>query len=294
MKLLCIGKSGQVAQALAERSKRARVDCTCLGRPELDLLNTRTVADALDAQQPDIVVNAAAYTNVDGAESDREAAFALNADAPAALGQLCDDRGVPVIHISTDYVFDGTGTNFWEEGDQTGPINVYGASKLAGETGVRNATDAHVIMRTSWVYSPFGHNFAKTMLRLAADRPELSVVADQIGAPTGALEIADAILVVAAQIRERSDAFGTYHFAAAGTGSWADFAEEVFAAYETARGKSTALIRIPTSDYPTPAKRPANSRLDTQKFRSMFGYEPADWRDCVRTVTQRLIADPAI
>ena len=293
MKLLCIGKSGQVARALAERSARTDIACICLGRPELDLLDAAAVAAALDAERPDVVVNAAAYTNVDGAESEQDAAYALNADAPGALARLCDARAIPLIHISTDYVFDGSGTAFWTEDDPTGPINVYGASKLAGEDAVRAATAAHIILRTSWVYSPFGNNFAKTMLRLAKDRPELSVVDDQIGAPTGALEIADAILVAAPRLLTQPDRFGTYHFAAADTGSWADFAAEVFAAYEAVSGKPTMLRRIPTSDYTTPAKRPANSRLDTQKFRTAFGYEPADWRSCVRAVVQRLLAEDA-
>lgn len=291
MKLLCIGRSGQVAQALAERSAETEIACTCLGRPELDLLDSDAVAAALDTQRPDVVVNAAAYTNVDGAESDREAAFALNAQAPGALAELCAERSLPLIHISTDYVFDGSGTTPWREDDPTGPINVYGASKLAGEIAVRTATEAHIILRTSWVYSPFGNNFAKTMLRLAKARPELSVVDDQIGAPTGALEIADAILAIARQIQATDALFGTYHFAAAGTGSWADFAAEVFAVYENASGKATGLKRIPTCDYPTPAKRPANSRLNTQKFVDAFSHTPTYWRGCVRAVTERLLTE---
>lgn len=289
MNILCIGKSGQVAQALAERGAVSGIPVTCLGRPELDLLDPAQVAAALDAQAPDLVVNAAAYTNVDGAEGDREAAFALNADAPGKLAALCAERRVPLVHISTDYVFDGRGETAWRETDPTGPINVYGASKLAGEAAVRAATVQHAIVRTSWVYSPFGNNFAKTMLRLGRERPELSVVADQIGAPTGALEIADAILAMAPVLTSSDDAFGTYHFAASGYGSWADFAEEVFAVLEGRTGKATGLTRIPTSDYPTPAARPLNSRLNTQKFETAFGHRPGDWRSSVRAVVNRLI-----
>lgn len=289
MKILCIGKSGQVAQALAERGAAAAATVTCLGRPELDLLNPNQVATALETQAPDLVVNAAAYTNVDGAENDRQAAFALNADAPGKLAALCAARQLPLVHISTDYVFDGRGETAWLETDPTGPINVYGASKLAGETAVREACAAHVILRTSWVYSPFGANFAKTMLRLGRERAELSVVADQIGAPTGALEIADAILAMAPRLVSSDEAFGTYHFAASGYGSWADFAEQVFAVLEGRTGKATGLTRIPTSEYPTPAARPKNSRLNTQKFETRFGHRPADWRSCVRAVVNRLI-----
>ena len=289
MNILCIGKSGQVARALAERSAEIGVECVCLGRPDLDLLDAHQIAAALDTRSPTVVVNAAAYTNVDGAESDQDAAFALNADAPGELAQQCRARGLPLIHISTDYVFDGSGEQAWRETDPTGPINVYGASKLAGEIAVREAHDQHVILRTSWVYSPFGANFAKTMLRLAKDRPELSVVDDQIGAPTGAIEIANAILALAPQVVANTEKFGTYHFAAGGHGSWADFAEEVFTLYEARSGKATKLSRIATEAYPTPARRPANSRLDTDKFAATFNHKPLDWRGGVRATVNRLL-----
>jgi len=294
MKLLCIGKSGQVARAMAEKSAAASVECLCLGRPELDLLDPAAVSDAIKTHRPDVVVNAAAYTNVDGAESDEAAAYALNAEAPGKLASLCTEYGVPLIHLSTDYVFDGTGTQAWTETDKTGPKNVYGASKLAGEIAIREALPSHIILRTSWVYSPFGANFAKTMLRLAGERPELSVVDDQIGAPTGALEIAEAILAIAPQILASNEKFGTYHFAAAGEASWADFAAEVFAVHARRTGKTTKLNRIATADYPTPAARPANSRLDTGKFTRAFSLTPADWRGCVRTVTERLLDEADI
>lgn len=295
MKILCIGKSGQVARALVERSDSDDLDCVCLGRPELDLLSAQSVEAALEAVQPSLVVNAAAYTNVDGAETDTSAAFALNAKAAGQLAELCRVRGLPLIHLSTDYVFDGSGDTPSRETDQTGPINAYGASKLAGEVAVTDALAEHVILRTSWVYSPFGSNFVKTMLRLAAERGEASVVDDQIGAPTSALEIADAILSIARRISDQSEnaPFGTYHFAAAGHASWADVAAFIFEIYEQHHGCKIKLKRIPSSDYPTPAKRPKNSRLNTSKMTETFGVTPRDWRLAMAQTVERLMAGRA-
>lgn len=295
MTLLCIGKSGQVAQAIAERSAVAGADCICLGRPELDLLNGDQVAAALDREPPTVVVNAAAYTNVDGAEADRDAAFALNADAVAALAKLCAARDLPLIHLSTDYVFDGSGETPWRDSDLTGPLNVYGASKLAGEQAVRNTGGAHVILRTSWVYSPFGGNFVKTMLRLARERAGASVVDDQFGSPTCALDIADTILAIAALLDRQSaaDLSGTYHYAAAGFASWADVAALIFEIYEQRHGCKIKLKRIPSSDYPTPAERPRNSRLNTDKITETFGVVPQDWRSTVTETVERLLAERA-
>lgn len=295
MKLLCIGKSGQVAQALAERSAAAGADCVCLGRPELDLLNGDQVAAALDRESPTVVVNAAAYTNVDDAEADRDAAFALNADAVAALAKLCAARDLPLIHLSTDYVFDGSGETPWRENDLTGPLNVYGASKLAGEQAVQAAGGAHVILRTSWVYSPFGGNFIKTMLRLARESAGASVVDDQFGSPTSALDIADTILRIADRLSQQptTDLYGIYHHTAAGIASWADVAGLIFEIYEQRHGCKIKLKRIPTSDYPTPAERPRNSRLNTDKITETFGVMPQDWRSTVTETVERLLDERA-
>lgn len=295
MKLLCIGKSGQVARALAERSGVAGVDCVCCGRPELDLLSRDDVAAALDSERPTLVVNAAAYTNVDGAEADREPAFALNAEAVATLAELCTARDLPLIHLSTDYVFDGSGERPWRETDPTAPLNIYGASKLAGENAVRDAGGAHIILRTSWVYSPFGRNFIKTMLRLARDQASASVVNDQLGSPTSALDIADTILHIADRLRRQPtpNFYGTYHYAAAGYASWADVAALIFEIYEQRHGCKIELKSIPSSDYATPAERPRNSRLSTDRFTETFGVVPQDWRSTVTETVERLLDERA-
>ena len=291
MKLLCIGRSGQVARALAERSAASDVICNCLGRPDLNLLLDDDIASALDAQVPNLVVNAAAYTNVDGAETDRDAAFALNTTAAGTLARLCAERAIPLVHLSTDYVFDGSGDRAWREADIAEPINVYGSSKLAGEHAVRAAGDQHIILRTSWVYSPFGANFVKTMLRLADERGSASVVNDQIGSPTSAFEIADVILQIARHIsaQPKTTAYGTYHFAASGFVSWADVAAFIFEIYEQRLGCKIELKSIPTSDYPTPADRPRNSRLNTTKITEEFGVEPEDWPLHLRATVDRLL-----
>lgn len=291
MKLLCIGKSGQVAQALAERGAPAGFDLLCLGRPELDLLQGETIAAALDRVQPAVIINAAAYTQVDAAETQQEAAFALNSAAVRTLATLCAQRRTPLIQLSTDYVFDGSGTRAWRETDPAQPLNVYGASKLAGEEAVRETHAAHIILRTAWVYSPFGKNFVKTMLKLADAPGAASVVDDQIGSPTSALEIADAILQIAVRLTERPDppVFGTYHFSAAGQASWADVAANIFESYRARHGCKIKLKRVPSSDYPTPAKRPRNSRLDTNKITEIFGITPEDWQSPLRATVERLM-----
>lgn len=295
MKILCIGSSGQVAQALAVRSAQTGVNCICQGRPELDLLSAQSVATALETVQPSLVVNAAAYTNVDQAESDRDSAFALNDTAVGQLAIKCRDRGLPLIHISTDYVFDGTGDAPWIETDATNPINTYGDSKLAGEMAIRETLAEHVILRTAWVYSPFGHNFVKTMLRLAEEQGGATVVDDQIGAPTSALEIADAVLAIGRRISVSPDpaSFGTYHFAAAGSASWADVAAMIFENYERRHRCKIKLKRIPSSDYATPAKRPLNSRLNTNKITETFGVVPDDWKHSLEATVERLLDERA-
>ncbi|MEL6861535.1 MAG: dTDP-4-dehydrorhamnose reductase [Pseudomonadota bacterium] len=291
MTLLCIGKSGQVARALAERAADRSIDLICLGRPDLDLLRTDSLKEALEIHLPRAVINAAAYTQVDKAESEHEAAFALNAEAPTQLARLCAQAGVPLLHISTDYVFDGTADRPYTENDQTAPLSVYGASKLAGEDGVRAETDAHIILRTSWVYGPHKPNFVTTMLRLAQERGGASVVDDQFGAPTSALDIADALLDIANQIdsEPNPNIWGTYHFVCEGKCTWADFAELIFSKFDEASENVTELKRIPTSAYPTPATRPHYSVLSTQKLTETFGIIPRDWTIAARETLTRLL-----
>lgn len=295
MKLLCIGKSGQVARAIADRAGETGLEVVCLGRPELDLLQRDSISAALDRLRPEIVINTAAYTQVDQAESDRAVAFALNADAAGTLAELCAARDLPLIHISTDYVFDGSGDQAWRETDPTAPINTYGASKLAGEAAVRASHDRHVILRTAWVYSPFGTNFVKTMLRLADEQGGARVVEDQFGSPTSAFEIADTVLQIAERMAAPSDPalYGTYHFSAAGEASWADVAAYIFEIYEQRRGCKIKLNRIPSSDYPTPAERPSNSRLNTDKITEVFGIAPLDWKRPLQAIVERMLDERA-
>lgn len=291
MKLLCIGQSGQVALALAERAAASMVDCVCVGRPDADLSAPETLFRAIDAAKPDLVINAAAYTAVDAAETDRDAAFLINADGAGSLAVACAQMDVPLIHLSTDYVFDGRADRAYRETDSPAPISVYGASKLAGEIAVRDALNKHIILRTSWVVSPFGTNFIKTMLRLAADRDEASVVDDQIGSPTSALDIADTVFQIASVISSapNSELFGTYHYSGRGHGSWADVADLILRLSQNSKNSKIVLKRIPTSEYPTPAKRPLNSRLDTTKIERTFNVKPLDWTASVTRTVNRLI-----
>ena len=287
MRITVTGKAGQVALSLAERAPTG-VEVVLLGRPELDLAEPAGIAAAIAAARPDLVVSAAAYTAVDKAETEREMAFAVNATGAGAVAAATHALGVPLIHISTDYVFDGSKAAPYAESDPTAPLGVYGASKLAGEQAVLAAHPGAVICRTAWVYSPFGANFVKTMLRLAETRGELGVVADQIGNPTNALDIADCVLQLASKRAE-----GVFHMAGTGDASWADLAEAVFAASAAHGGPSPRVRRIATADYPTPAPRPANSRLDCRKLAEAHGLQLPDWRPSLATVVARLSKEHA-
>jgi len=294
MRVLVTGHEGQVARALAERSAAAGVTLVMLGRPELDLERPESVDLALAAAQPDVVVNAAAFTAVDLAESEEATAFAVNAAGAGAVAAAARGLGIPVIQISTDYVFDGALERPYREDDPTGPVSAYGRSKLAGEQAVAAATPDHAILRTAWVYSSFGKNFVRTMLRLGAQRDEVGVVADQFGSPTSALDIADAVLAVARNLVSRpGDASlrGVFHMAAQGEASWAQFAEAVFTEAAAAGRAPVAVKRIATADYPTPARRPANSRLDGGKLTSAHGVSLPPWRGSLALCVARLLAD---
>jgi dTDP-4-dehydrorhamnose reductase len=260
-----------------------------IGRPELDLASGIDLTPVLAGARPDAIVNAAAYTAVDRAEQEPELAMAVNRDGAAAVARAAVTLNVPLIHISTDYVFSGEKDTPYEESDPTGPLGVYGQSKLAGEEEVRRLAPVHVILRTSWVYSPFGSNFVKTMLRLAATRPRISVVADQIGNPTSALDLADAVILAARQIVAAPDKAGTYHAAGSGESSWAEFAEHVFSESRRLGGPFAAVDPIRTSDYPTAARRPRNSRLDSKKFSVVFGQQLPLWKRSSGHCVQRLL-----
>lgn len=269
MRVLVFGKTGQVATELQRYG-----GVTALGRAEADLNDPTACAAVISKMDADAIINAAAYTGVDAAETGIDEAFMVNAEAPDFMAEAAAERALPFVHISTDYVVDGTGTRAWREDDPTGPLGVYGASKLAGEQGVRAAGGTHAILRTSWVVLAYGGNFVKTMLRLGAERDALSIVADQIGGPTCARDIAAALMDMAAQLRTDPSKSGIYHFAGTPDASWADFALEIF---EQAK-IDCDVTDIPSSAYPTPAARPANSRLDCTKLATVFNINRPDWR----------------
>ena len=278
MTILVFGQTGQVARELARRAP----DAVHLGRGQADLSDPAACTAAIRAHAPDVVINAAAYTAVDRAETDEAAALQVNGAAPGAMAQACADLGIPFLHVSTDYVFDGSGTAPWKPEDPVAPLGAYGRSKLAGEQAVRAAGGRHVILRTSWVFSAHGANFVKTMLRLGADRPALRVVADQIGGPTPAGGIAGALLTMADALRQGA-AGGTYHYAGAPDTSWACFARETFAQ----AGLAVTVEDIPTAAYPTPARRPLNSRLDCATLAD-FGIARPDWPQALAEVVSEL------
>lgn len=274
-RVLVIGRRGQVARALAEAGWPEGISLACYGRDEIDLAEPQSVVRAITRRAPDLVINAAAYTAVDQAESEPEAAFIVNRDGPAALAEACAALGVPLIHLSTDYVFDGRKNGAYVEDDPVNPLSVYGASKEAGEQAVRRILPAHVILRSAWIYAPEGRNFVHAMLRLARESAEIRVVDDQRGCPTAASEVARAIVAASGRLLAGNGEFGTFHFCGAGSTSWHGFAQAIF---ELGQGPRPNLIAIATSAYPTPARRPANSVLDGAKFRRLYGVAARPWQ----------------
>ncbi|MQQ09547.1 dTDP-4-dehydrorhamnose reductase [Epibacterium sp. SM1979] len=279
MDILVFGKTGQVAQELA-----AFDGVTCVGRDQADLSDPGACAALIREKKPQAVINAAAYTAVDKAEEEEDLATVINGVAPGAMAEACAQLGIPFVHISTDYVFAGEGETAWGPTDPVAPPNAYGRSKLAGEDAVRAAGGTFAILRTSWVVSAHGHNFVKTMLRLGADRDKLTIVADQIGAPTPARDIAAACVSMASQLLEDPAKAGTYHFQGAPFASWADFARAIFAQ----SGTTCAVEDIPTTAFPTPAVRPLNSRLDCSTLETVFGITPPDWRQGLSEILKDL------
>jgi dTDP-4-dehydrorhamnose reductase len=274
---------------IAVADGRARL--TALSRTDCDLERPGAIGRAIsNSPLPDIVVNAAAYTAVDKAERDVSLAFRINCDAVREMAEACAARNIPLVHISTDYVYDGEKADPYREDDAVNPLNVYGRSKLAGEIALRETWNAHVILRTSWVYSPWGTNFVHTMLRLGVERDELRIVCDQVGSPTSAFQIAEAILTVATALREASpaDYYGTFHFAADGVTSWAGFAERIFASVADWLPVRARVVPIIASEYSSPAKRPGNSRLDCGKLRARFGTVPGPWENALGAVLEKI------
>lgn len=285
MDVLVFGRTGQVARELA----RLLPDARFLGRDEADLTDPAACASRIAALRPGLVINAAAYTAVDRAETDAAAAQTVNADAPGAMARAAARLGAPFLHLSTDYVFDGAAGRPWREDDPVGPLGAYGRTKLDGERQVAAAGGSHVVLRTAWVFSAHGTNFVKTMLRLGRERPLVRVVADQRGGPTPAADVARALLTVARAFAAGRGRSGIFHFAGAPAATWADFAEAVFA--EARLPRRPAVERITTADYPTPARRPANSVLDCGRILATYGIAQPDWRAGLRAVLDELEAD---
>lgn len=290
MNILLFGSEGQLGQEiLIQAGPGNRV--VAPKQADLDLASPEAISAAVVAEPWDIVVNAAAYTAVDRAEQDRDTAFAINATAPQKIAEAAARQSVPLLHVSTDYVFDGLKGTPYRPDDPVSPLGVYGASKEAGEQAVRAANPRHVILRTAWLYSPFGANFVKTMLRLAAERDTLRVVDDQRGCPTAAADLAAACLAVAARLTADPTGapYGTYHFTNAGETTWCGFARAIFETAGPRLAKIPQVVPITTADYPTPARRPVDSRLDCTATIARFGVVQPEWRTALAATLDRLL-----
>jgi dTDP-4-dehydrorhamnose reductase len=299
--ILVTGGNGQLGIELARAALPEGWQVVALDRTGLDLTDSAAIAAKVAAGHEGrpwaAVINGAAYTAVDKAESDVVAAWKVNALAPAAFGEACARAGIPLVQVSTDYVFAGDkplsqaeGQGAWEVDDPVGPLGVYGASKLGGELAVRTSGARHAIVRTAWVVSPHGHNFIKTMVRVGADRGHLSVVGDQYGSPTSAADLAAALLTIAMRLAEDPAApIGTFHFSNAGAASWADFATEIFRQSAARGGPSATVEAITTAEYPTPARRPANSLLSHAAIQRAYGITPRPWADALGDILDQLI-----
>ena len=294
MRIAVTGRFGQIAQSLVERGPNSNMEVLTLARPAIDLARPSDLTDVLGALRPQAVVSAAAYTAVDLAESEPALAYQINANGAEALARAAARLQIPIVHLSTDYVFDGTLDRPYCEEDAPRPINVYGSSKLRGEQLVAAANSNHAILRTAWVYSPFGKNFARTMLSLAGSRDEISVVSDQRGAPSSAFDIADGIFKVLCNLIARPDDAairGVFHMTGGGDTNWAEFATAIFAASATNNGPFSQVRSIASSDYPTQARRPANSRLDNTKLARSHGVRLPLWRDSIPETIARILAE---
>ena len=292
MRILVTGKEGQVDTSLQQLGDAMPdIEVIRIGLPDIDLSRPETLERPVREARPDVIVSSAAYTAVDRAESEPALAEAINAAGPGELARLAKIMNLPLLHLSTDYVFPGDKDSPYIETDTPGPVSVYGLTKLSGEMAIENATANHVILRTAWVYSPFGGNFVKTMLRLGETRDEVNVVADQHGCPTYALEIAQALIVVARRVTADPDSAlrGIFHLTGCGETTWARFAEAIFDG-AARRGRNPVKVNpIEASAYPTPAKRPANSRLSGQKLKDVYGLELKPWLTSLDDCLDRLL-----
>jgi len=293
LQCLVVGSNGQLGWELCQRGERHGFEVVGLDLPEFDLTDASEAKKAVSQSDALLVINASAYTAVDKAESEPDAAFAVNRDGPAHLASLCHEREIPLIHISTDYVFDGMKKGLYKETDPVSPLGVYGRSKAEGESAVRERLDEHLIIRTAWLYGINGNNFVKTMLRLGRERETVQVVADQYGCPTNAADLAEAIFNIASQIHAgRATAWGTYHYCGRGVTTWHGFAEAIFdeaKKHDSFRVKTVAPIT--TDQYPTPARRPANSALDCSLIEEQFGIHTRPWHESLVRMMSLLLSN---
>ncbi len=280
MKVLVVGKTGQLGRELQRLAWPACQRVVLTGRHECDLTDPDMVRRTLLAARPDVVINAAAYTAVDRAESEPDAAMRINGEGPAVLARSCRETGAALVHLSTDYVFDGAKTQAYLEDDAVNPLSVYGRTKLAGEHAIRTLLPRHVIVRTSWVFSCYGNNFVKSMLRLGSAHGAVRVVADQTGAPTSARDLAQAVSTIANAISAGRGPWGTFHFASAEPTTWFVFAQAIFGARENL--KHVTLTPITSAEFGAAARRPANSALDCKRIRNAYGIDQPSWRAALK------------
>lgn len=290
MKILIYGAGGQLGYELMRQGRTLSPDIRGVDYPQTDIADPAKVLNDFSNYHPMLVINAAAYTNVDAAESEPELTMAINKDGPANLARLCTANKIPLIHVSTDYVFDGTKGSLYRETDPISPIGVYGRSKAEGETAVRTILAEHIILRTAWLYGSHGQNFVKTMLKLARERDEIRVVSDQYGCPTCAADLAEAILTISGKLLHRPVVqWGTYHYCGKGTISWHEFAQTIVdMSRRYGKVKTTRVEPIKTTDYPTKAKRPAYSALDCGLIAKNFGISPKPWHNSLKITVQQL------
>jgi dTDP-4-dehydrorhamnose reductase len=293
MKILVTGSEGQLGWELLRQGNKLGFEMFPADLPELDITRSDQVSQLLQRCKPSLIINAAAYTNVDKAETDKEAAFAVNRNGAAVLARQCQIDKIPLIHVSTDFVFDGLKKQPYLENDPIAPIGVYGQSKAAGEEEVRAQLKAHIIVRTAWLYGVHGHNFVKTMLRLAKEREPIRVVDDQYGCPTCAFDLAEALLTIAGRIRDNAEiTFGTFHFCGKGIATWFDFTKEIVKIAESYSPiKTTHVIPVTTAEYPTNVARPPYSALDCGLIGKRFGIIPKPWQESLKITVDRIFEE---
>ncbi len=289
MKIVVIGSNGQLGWEILQQGKACGCEMKGVDLPLVDITNNTQAVNLFTLYQPELVINAAAYTHVDGAETEKDLAFRVNRDAPGHLAYLCSTFGIPLIHFSTDYVFDGKGDVPYKETDPVSPVNVYGQSKLEGENRIRSELQKHIIIRTSWLYGIHGNNFVKAMLRLGKEKESVQVVADQFGSPTSTADLSESVLHIASHIQNRTNiAWGTYHYCGRGITTWHEFSQEIF---DIAKSMTSLIVRqvepIPSTVFVSKASRPAFSALDCQQIQTHFGIQTKPWRHSLKVMIHR-------